>query len=155
MSTKIYTGFKLNTDNINDVQILVREFRVWAEKESEKLLDAYCERVKPNGWTQWCERRENIKRTGLRDPFVDTQFQIVVFPNEDGMLGMVFTEQKKWVNKWMRFSCRRNKMSKTSEKLKVQPYGYWNNSDPLDGMTDEEWEPVSYTHLTLPTNREV
>ena len=26
---------------------------------------------------------------------------------------------------------------------------------PIDGLTREELAPVSYTHLTLPTNREV
>ena len=52
------------------------------------------------------------------------------------------------------FSIFKDKLSKTSNKLSLNILEILKNKK-IDDLTLEELETVSYTHLTLPTNREV
>lgn len=140
MSTKIYQGFLLGTDNLHTVLDMVRDFRkgYWEKEAHEvwlkfahlslaeyKMQDA---EAKSDVFKLWHHRRQDIKRTGRRDAVVDTDMQIVLFPYRDGqMLGIVYAERSSWFRQWCTLPG-------------VREYWYWNNSDEPEGMTQKEWD---------------
>ena len=63
------------------------------------------------------------------DPFFNYKCEVVVFPvNEhDRMLAMLFCDMKLFTVTW-------------ENMPEVSSYGYWNNSDPMEGFEYEDWE---------------
>lgn len=150
MSIKIYHGFRVATNDFTVILDLVKTYREvhWKHDSREKkivFLSSIIARAEdPNKKVMnekygyeinayslaeniWQEMRHEIKKTGLRNHTVDTDFQIVVFPHKDTILGIAYTESNKWFNQWLTLPG-------------VSEYGYWNNTDPPDDVTDEEWE---------------
>ncbi len=150
MSTKIYYGFRVQTSDPKEIIKLVKDYRkkYWsldARKKKIEFLHSIVSHItdpeklvmygefgyEMNAYTMaenlWHKMRGEIKKTGYRNSMVDTDFQIVVFPHETVFLGIVYTESSKWFRKWL-------KMPGVSE------YGYWNNTDPPDDVSEEEWE---------------
>lgn len=130
MSTKIYYGFKTGTGDIKVILELVKQYRemFWikdSNEQYERFLGEYP--TKSEGFRVWGDRRREVKKTGYRDQAVDTDFEIVIFPHEDHFVGMVFTEHEDWFDKFLKLPG-------------VREYGYWNNTDPPEHVSDEEWE---------------
>lgn len=150
MSTKIYTGFEFVGENdIRSIHKNIRDFQVELEPVVNKMICSFIVRtavayhddvvylghkvnsgrVEPiwNAIQEFNDRENEIKKTRRRDPEVDFEFEITVHPIKDKVLGMHFTEQREF-------------QKLLSEKPWFKEYGYWNNSDPLDGCLEEDWD---------------
>ena len=77
-----------------------------------------------SAWTTIQERRRKVKVTNLRDPLVDDEFTLVVYPSSDGLLILPFTE---------------NYLSVLKNSKFIKPFGYWDNVDPEEGVSDGDW----------------
>lgn len=72
-------------------------------------------------------RYHEIQRTKHRDPDVDFDCELCLIPLENKMLALIFTEKKEINQLWESYD-------------EVSFYGYWNNVDPDENCTEEEWE---------------
>ncbi len=145
MSTKIYYGFKIETDKLEDVLKLVRDYRTtYWEKDAKALKKVFGQRILDaiaNGAAKitdgespkwkverlWMELRKEMKDKGNRNTLVDTDFQIVVFPDKGRFLGIAYVDHDSWFYQWLAMPG-------------VKEYGYWNNTDPIEGISGEEWD---------------
>ena len=150
MSTKIYNGFEFIGDNdIRSIHRNIREFQEELEPVVNKFLIeflaydsvSYYDNVVHLGgslinnrkepvWKAHEEYRDRvkvIKDSGLRDPEVDFDFEIVILPIKDKILGIHYTEQGEF-------------KKLLSEKPWFREYGYWDNVDPSEKCTEEEWD---------------
>lgn len=145
MSTKIYQGVKINVPKLQDVVDLVRTYRKkhW-EKDAKKLKIDFIQGL-ASAWQNgnlvvtdgatpmmkfemlWMEMCKLTKNEGVRNRKVDTEFKLVIFPYKEYFLGIVYTEQEKWFDKFLKMP-------------NVHEFGYWNNTDPPDDVTEEEWD---------------
>ena len=75
-----------------------------------------------SAWTIIQERKAKVKATGRRDPLVDDEFTLTVFPSSDGLLILPFTE---------------NYISILKNNSRLKPFGYWDNTDPEEGA---DWD---------------
>jgi hypothetical protein len=145
MSTKIYTGFKLTITDIRDIHAKMMEFRqkiaaIKEEKAAKFFADECVTRIDDRAvgivesessvyhetMDRFWNRVKEIKKTMQSDPAVDFSMSLVLFPVEDNMYGMVFTEQREFEKLWF-------------EQDYVKYYGYWNNADPDEDCSEEEW----------------
>lgn len=145
MSTKIYYGFQIDTTDLHQVLALVKEFRkkhwekdakehkIWFVSSVVSALEDPSQKTENGftGYTQaeflWMDHQRDIKKTGMRNRAVDTDFQIVLFPQDSRFIGIAYTEHSSWFHKFLRMPG-------------VSEYGYWNNTDPPDNVSDEEWD---------------
>jgi len=142
MSTKIYNGFKINTDSFQEAMQIVNTFRPWVEKKAEEVMDAYINNLKAayigpeitkfdlemQIYEKWEEMRDKVlKQKGLKARYLDTDFTISLIPLNGFVLGIAYTAHNDWYNEW----CK---------QPKVQEYMYWNNSDALEDISEEDWE---------------
>lgn len=134
MSTKIYNGFCFRpAHDFEQVLHVVRGFRPWLEEAGCRLFERYCARAShPNDpavcWATWCEDRRKVKKTGERNPWVDTDFEATFFPLAgDVLLGITFTEQHEWHEEWLK-------------QPGVSEFGYWNNTDRPEHLSALEWD---------------
>lgn len=84
------------------------------------------------GWRTWMDLRAETVNKGLRAPGVDTDFQLVFFPDGDRFLGVAFTEHDRWFRRWLR-------------QPSVCEYRYWNNADRPSGISRREWDQRAET----------
>lgn len=106
---------------------MVEAFRPWVLLEAEKHMDSFAKYYTGDNWySAWSDRRRKIKNTSHSDYAVDTDFQIVFFPQGKVTLGIPFCEHRKWRDEWLK-------------QPGVEEYGYWNNSDEPEGMPAREW----------------
>lgn len=78
-------------------------------------------------WFRTSDRVREIERTHYRDPEVDFSFSMAVIPCNGRVYGLLYTEVAEFDEMWY------------AEEL-VERYPYWNNADPPDGISWEEWE---------------
>jgi hypothetical protein len=107
MSTKIYNGFSVSTDSAVCLMDLVNSFRPYVRAEGQKMLNQFLRKTGTTedpfrGWTAWMELRAETVDKGIRAPGVDTDFQLVFFPDGDRFLGVAFTEHSRWFRHWLR-----------------------------------------------------
>ena len=130
MSTKIYQGFLVETDSAVELLSLVDRFRPYIHRQGRKLLDNFirmCGGDEFNAWTKWMDIRRETVEKGIRAPRVDTQFQLVFFPDGKRFLGIAFTEHEQWFSQWLR-------------QPLVQEYGYWDNTDKPENISELNWD---------------
>lgn len=132
MSTKIYNGFSVDTSSAMQLMELVNGFRPYVKTEGQKMLNNFLRKTGTTedpfkGWTAWATLRAETVDKGLRAPGVDTDFQLVFFPDGDRFLGIAFTEHHRWFRHWLR-------------QTAVSEYRYWNNTDQPIGISRREWE---------------
>ena len=152
MSTKIYNGYKLPP--LTHVALIeaLRNFNYLitkqAKKEYRKLFGDIASNVIDSyslGYKLYLNnksyntntssivdnylnnKRKEIKNTGLRDPEFDFECSLVIIPKEDKHLACLFTERKSFTKIW-------------EELPIVREYGYWNNSDKLETVSEKAWE---------------
>lgn len=153
MSTKIFNGFEFIGENdIRTIQKNLNEFKKELEPIVNKFLVeylvgnsvAYHDDVMYLGrkiesecsplWFANYEHRDRVKKiknTNLRDPEVDFDFEIVILPIKDKILGTHYTEQGEF-------------LKLLSEKPWFKRYGYWDNTNQDSSCTDEEWDKRYY-----------
>lgn len=132
MSTKIYHGFSVSTDSAVCLMDLVNRFRPYVLAEGQKMLNRFLRKTGTlddtfQGWRTWMDLRAETVDKGIRAPGVDTDFQLVFFPDGDRFLGIAFTEHHRWFRHWLR-------------QPAVSEYRYWNNSDRPSGISQKEWD---------------
>lgn len=128
MSVKLYSGFAY-TGDVRSLMATFDSFRPWLEREAQRTLDEMLGRSPDRGkaFVAWLDMRREIKRTGQRNPLVDTDFSVTVFPRGPrSWVGLVFTEREKWREWFMRLP-------------RVRDFGYWNNTDQPEGMSSRAW----------------
>lgn len=147
MSTKIFNGFRFLGNDLVEIHQHIMEWRaelrdLHKEAECRFIADMAAnmideEFLRPgtqSGETPlmkaishlW-ERQDAVRKTQRRDPAVDFQFDVSIMPFEGRIYGITFTEQNDWRRMWM-------------AKPFVEEFGYWNNTDAPDDMTNESWE---------------
>lgn len=151
MSTKIYNGIKFNVKDIHD---LTEKTFAWRERisvltEEAKIkflaniiysaLDGHqLGFLKSNQWKEGSVLRyaidtyeTRLKKTkeqySSRDPAVDMDFSFTVHPHGDEFYGIVFCERNEWNKEFMDLEW-------------VEPFPYWDNTDPPEGISEEDWD---------------
>lgn len=166
MSTKIYNGYKLSNMDVKELNEFVLKFcsevkevtgksaaRFVANSftgiiddlyllndedfikrriksiptESNDLSEYDSIRLIREIISQGQSRYQEMQRTKFSDPCVDYDCEICLIPLEDKILVLLFTEQKEITALWETYE-------------EVSFYGYWNNVDPDENCTEEEWE---------------
>lgn len=163
MSTKIFNGYYIDKCSLYDLQSLSMNIRTQMEPVFERLYatkvleiaisiadyaamldnglyvrkDVGKEILKaiddPKSSPLWSakmivdERSYKIERTQIRDMDYDFDCKITFVSIVDKILTMIFTEQKALQDVFESFS-------------NVHRYGYWNNSDRPDDVSEEEWD---------------
>jgi len=154
MSTKIYNGYLLDDMNVIELQKFLINFSDLIEVERKKLYYTHLVRIATEiidktkygihfghkqyikndtiepYWTAYRHVEEavrEIKMKGLRNPSCDFDCQVSIIPIENKILALLYTERQEFTQIW--------------ENLEqVSEYGYWNNVDPLESVTDEQWD---------------
>lgn len=123
-------------------------FRPWIAKASEDALCSFLareatrrideaalkgetvERPLSKTLSDLWDREREVRATGRRDVEIDHGFKVLVLPFEGRVYGLVITEQWKW---------RKHLL----EQDWVEEFGYWDHTDPPDGMPEHEWDERS------------
>jgi hypothetical protein len=147
MSYKIYDGFKFRTADIDAVR---RHIDVWRDRieflhgrwlaklhadmavamidEAATTQDRHLGKVPLDAVrAEILNRQAEIVASRRRDPEVDPEFVVSVFTHETGYYGIVGTEQRAWLDEWLKSSF-------------IEDFCYWNNTDRPDGTDAEEWD---------------
>lgn len=147
MSTKIYNGFmfkenysllyikELATRFRNIIQpIIVNKVNTIIADIAVRCIDAQALLGTTNencpllaGIHAFEERQHEVKKTNRRDPMVDMEFSICIIPTKDKILGITYTEQNDLLRLWL-------------EQEEIVQYPYWDNTDPPEDLSWEEWE---------------
>lgn len=158
MSTKIYEGRKLvypmsavelldYAHNLNAkiiekcVELQSRIFikdaveladRLWLFGYERLQQDLEAEHIRIGSPISIAASRMEMKwweseKTGQRDPRYDLSFEVGLYPMDDGVLVLPFAEQQAYLDI-------------LDEHPDMIRYGYWNNTDHPDNISDEEWD---------------
>jgi len=150
MSTKIYNGFIFKTNDFNKIHKEIMSFRkkiapIVKDKAarvisvmSTNTIDRLCigmdELPDEKYYSPFYkaeqeihDRIRDIKRTQIRDPIFNFSCDISIHPIKNKILGIIFTEQRDIEKMWFR-------------KKIVGEYGYWNNVDPLETVSEKDWD---------------
>jgi len=139
MSTKIYNGFQTSFGDLETFLDLVHTFRdgYWkkgAIELREKFVAAAFAgfpvqdaEAKRKAYSLWWDLSSKARTSTTRQPALDTDFKVTIFPDSGRFIGIAYTEHDKWFEAWLKLPG-------------IREYGYWNNVDPPDHVTDEEWE---------------
>jgi len=73
------------------------------------------------------DRQANSKKTGLRDPFVDKEVEVYLFPRSADTLMMVNTECPEM-------------LAVVDQIDSVEDYSWWNSTDRPEGVSSAEWQ---------------
>jgi len=154
VSTKIFNGYRLRTGNFAEAHKIFSQFKVQAKallqdrynnviaRQCTRLIDAralgrpskYRVGVSPlmTAWDIAAQEYRKIysNTPGTRNPYYDFDVNFTIFPVEDQILITLYCEEgmnKEVVEAW-----------KATEGIEY--FGYWNNVDPDEDCSDEEWE---------------
>lgn len=151
MSMTIYTGFKLKANTIEEAYEIAEDFRLkaneiaeeetikWIAREAAHLFDeATLAGQEPELTRKVSEARYDFMRTSSEQDRkqsrdfsgVDMTSEIVIFPTDKGIVGILYTENSKIEDAWKSLP-------------EVEDFSYWNNSDHPEDVLDEEWEERS------------
>lgn len=115
MSTRIYNGVKFASKDFAELFGQLQRFRKRIAALTEatageymasrviRMLDETCANDMPLGENflskasrEFRDDVAEIKKTGYRNPTVDFEFKVMIFPHKGEFYGMVFTEQSDW-----------------------------------------------------------
>ena len=144
MSIKIYKG-RIIPAPIGRVYSMLMEAKPQAKEIGKALQDAWMtdravqlidkasleggevENPLLDAWSELLDKIKEIKNTGQRNPSVDFEFELWIFPLKTKTLVLPHTEQIQMVE-WF-------------DTLPfVQDYAYWDNSDKNDDIDEKEWQ---------------
>lgn len=117
MSTRIYNGVKFASTDFAELFGQLQGFRKRIASLTEttageymasraiRMLDETCAKEMPLGANflskvsrEFRDDVAEIKKTGYRNPSVDFEFKVMIFPHKGEFYGMIFTEQSAWAN---------------------------------------------------------
>jgi hypothetical protein len=167
MSITIYNGYKLPAMNVRELNEFILRFRALAEKKASQLCASALSNLishdldelsvfgkeqfimrnlkrdgidmdKANQKFRYCstslhtymdmrDRYYEIQRTSRRDPAMDYDCEAIFIPMKDKILALFYAESKEL-----------RELFKSQKE--VAEYGYWNNVEPPEKVTDEEWK---------------
>ena len=112
---------------------LGRELQIaWMARRAARIIDdarLKDEEAEHPLYTAWCEMRDRqreVKRTGRRDPDIDVEFELWLWPLKDRTLINLHTEQRVFTT-WF-------------DALPfVEEYAYWDNTDPDETVSKPDW----------------
>lgn len=125
---KLYQNrFSSIATNIMDIQNIYKKEAIEILKEIYKTDISQEEYPFFLAFSVFEKRVKEAKLDGRINPFYDMDCQIVLFPIEDKILMTIYTAQHSF-----------------KEIIKKHPdvefYGYWDNTDPQEDCSEEEWE---------------
>lgn len=130
MSTKIYTGFRIETTDLAEIRAMVDKVRPDIVLRAQGLLDDFMKHIqtkeKGKQFSVWLDMRRATVDKGLRNPLVDTQFDLLFIPLPGYCIGICYTEHSEWFDFWLAIPG-------------VRDWSYWNNTDPDENVSAEEW----------------
>lgn len=148
MSTKIHYGYKLpNIKTMEQLEKIRKELIDQAKItktitathlaiiSSVHMLDLYKvgfnvpnieQTIFSYGYEKVNDRFRKFKKEPYRDPFYDLRFEVLIFLRDP--LLAIFIGDNKAMRKIF------------EDHPEVEYYGYWNNSDSPEDVTDEEWD---------------
>jgi len=146
MSTKIYDGFKIDTNDIFEVQrILGLHHNEMKEITSDKISD-FIIKLAVDSFDQdtidkkdtkqnylskanreMMDRQREVRKTRERDPLVDFEAEIAIFPFENSFYGIYYSEQKEFYDNLIK-------------QEKVSEFSYFNNTDRPKHIKAKEWK---------------
>ena len=154
MSTKIYNGYELPVMGVYELREFCGSVQAEIVKAADEILvrqvadlsaliiDRKAAGLDISGFTKnhgddssavflayyyIFERGLDIQRTKHRDPGFDYECTACFFPLEDRILCTFYSERKEFTEIW-------------EAQEKVTEFGYWNNTDRPDGVTQDQWD---------------
>lgn len=98
------------------------KFKEELDDESETLLNPM-----NRAYRLIQKRYEDSLKTNKSDPLVDFDTNLIIVPHEDYYLALLYTEQDSFADIFL-------------NQPEVSYYGYWNNSDKDDDVSEADWE---------------
>lgn len=117
MSTRIYNGVKFAATDFAELFGQLQRFRKriadltettageYMASRAIRMLDETCANEMPLGDNflskvsrEFRDDVAEIKKTGYRNPSVDFEFKVMIFPHKGEFYGMIFTEQSAWAS---------------------------------------------------------
>lgn len=145
MSYKVYTGFRLALTSLADIQSIIVAWRdemealheaAFAKLVAGEIADRIdkisrslalpAKNILSSTILSIWDRQRNIKRTDRRDPDVDFEFLLRLFPFEGRVYGIAHCEQNAWLERWL-------------DQPFLDRFNYWDNSDKPDQIDEDEW----------------
>ena len=115
MSTRIYGGIKFASGDFHEVFTRLQEFRDRLVPQTEIMVGSYLasrltrmvddtaaqglplgENFLSKAVNEFRDSLDEIKKTGRRNPGVDTEFKVSILPYDGQLYGIMFTEQPEW-----------------------------------------------------------
>lgn len=135
MSTKIYSGFKIDTTNLFQIRTMVDSIRPWVQEQQDRVFmawytgarDGHPELEPLDLVDKFIALQKDVRRTQERNFVVDTDFDIVFIPSKRATYGMTFVERVPWHTKWMGVEG-------------VIDFAYWDNTDQPEHLTNWQWQ---------------
>ena len=145
MSTKIYNGFKLKTNDMEEIHAFMSDMRqrcvpMVKEKMAHYFMQSvvhsidfdsiHPSKVKFSPYQRAFDTFEKEQRkvvvNNVKDPTVDFSFSVCLFPHKGTFYGIYYTLQEDFVD-----------MLISSDLF--ESYAYQNSTDKPDNVSDEEW----------------
>lgn len=146
MSTKIYNGFRMRKEGITRLHALMTQLRATCAPIAKQGLLRYAathmahladhrllnpeepQKGSVRGFvtSELMDRLHKLQVEPLRDPSIDFTFEIVLIPVGNYLLGIPFAEHRVFMDELFKLPG-------------VEEYGYWNNTDKPEHVTDAQW----------------
>lgn len=129
MSTTIYEG-RLFHGSFKELLRQCNEFRPYIIEQGEAMLLRFKKNFtlrQENEGKFWYTEFLDQFNSPISDPFTDTRFELVAFPYARNKILLI------------PFCGRRDFLKQFHKVVKTEEFGYWNNTDWPDGMTEKEW----------------
>ncbi|MEK5209239.1 hypothetical protein [Psychrobacillus sp. FSL H8-0510] len=184
MSTKIYNGYRLPAMNLQELNQFILNFKSVSEKLRKDLYERYIANLVASdldnlailgkekfiaqhlqdirgmegkgesifeglnplrlSYQRIESRYQRMQETQQRDPAIDLDCELILLPAEEGIYVLLYAEHNEIRKLW-------------EQTPGVSEYGYWNNVDRLEGLTENDWKEreQKWTDLGVMDNRPV
>lgn len=146
MGIRIYNGIKFVSTDFHDVFSQIQSFRPTIADLTKKGVGHYLahrlatmiDTEVANGTelggnylskvtNQFSESVDEMKKNGRRNPIIDFEFKIEIFPHNGEFYGMVFTEKGEWKKEMIAQGW-------------ATDFWYWDNTDHDEDISEEDWD---------------
>lgn len=127
MSTKIYSGYALPLMDVSKLISFCKEVQnIFIEVRRQELTRLFTPEDYKKNWSKlqdsvWEEERKRLRH------FLDFSADAVFFQDRDKILAITYWEHRQFTEAW-------------SSLPNVAFYGWWNNTDAEDGVSEKDWE---------------
>lgn len=146
MSTKVYNAFKIDTNDIYEVQNILKGHHATVKEISkDKIIDFLIKSAVEDfdkdhinkkdtdknyisiANQEMQERQREIQKTRSRDPEVDFDAEIAIFPLEGKFYGIYYSEQDEFYEDLLK-------------QPNISEFSYYNNTDKPDNISEKDWQ---------------